>query len=105
LGEQKGKESKFLKACPESAKILKATPKNDGHVLKTKLSNPHFQRGLTWRGEKLAAIQQARIEGQTEEWILRNLMLGGVTRPTALKMMEDSKFIYGDENADREVST
>jgi hypothetical protein len=50
--------------------------------------------------EKLEAIQQARADGQTEEWILRNLMLGGVTRPTALKMMEDSKFIYGVENAE-----
>ena len=103
MSEQKGKEAKFLKACPESSKILQSTPKNNGLSLRTKLSNPHFQRGLTWRGEKLEAIQRARTEGQTEEWILKNLMLGGVTRPTALKMMEDSKFIYGDENAE-EVS-
>jgi hypothetical protein len=99
----KDREAKFLKACPESAKILQDMPKNNGLSLRTKLSNPHFQRGLTWRGEKLEAIQQARIEGRSEEWILRNLMLGGVTRPTALKMMEDSKFIY--ENEEAEVST
>ena len=100
----KDREAKFLKACPESAKILQDTSRNNGLSLRTKLSNPHFQRGLTWRGEKLEAIQQARNEGQSEEWILRNLMLGGVTRPTALKMMEDSKFIYGNENVAREVS-
>ena len=103
MGEQKGREANFLKACPESAKILKTTQKNNGLALKTKLSNPHFQRGLTWRREKLEAIQQARAERRSEEWILKNLMLGGATRPTALKMMEDSKFIYGDENVEREV--
>ena len=105
MSEQKGMEAKFLKACSESAKILSNAQKNNGLALKTKLSNPHFQRGLTWRGEKLQAIQQARAEGRSEEWILKNLMLGGVTRPTAMKMMEDSKFIYGTENADTEVST
>jgi len=103
LSAQKSKEAKFLRACPEGAKTLRDTLKEDGLDLKTKLSNPHFQRGLTWRGEKLGAIHQARIEGRSEEWILRNLMLGGVTRPTALKMMEDSKFIYGNENAEMEV--
>jgi hypothetical protein len=99
----KAREAKFIEACPESARLLKETPKKNDLNLKMKLSNPHFQRGLTWRGEKLGAIQQARIEGRDEEWILKNLMLGGVTRPTALKMMEDSKFIYGNENAEKEV--
>jgi len=92
---RKDKEEKFKEAFPESAKILE---EQKDITLQDRLRNPHFMRGLTWRKDKLEAVCEARIKGQPENWILEQLMLGGLTELTARKIMHDSGRLYRKEN-------
>jgi hypothetical protein len=75
--------------------IKKAEKENSDLSLSDKLHDPAFQRGVTWRMRKLQAIHDARNEGKSNDWILRELMVGGLTRQTAERIMDDSKFLFG----------
>jgi hypothetical protein len=68
-----------------------------GSDLTAQLMDSCFQRGLSWRGAKIEAIQTALEQGYSEEWILKTLMRGGLTRMTALRLITDCRYIHGGD--------
>jgi hypothetical protein len=88
------KNAKFSKACPESAKIL-----NQEKQGKTEFSNElrdgAYQRGCTFRAGKLSAIMKARQAGISDDQILRELRIGGLTIQKARELMKDSEELLG----------
>jgi hypothetical protein len=72
-------------------------PNTASSDLKAQLTDSCFQRGLSWRGAKIEAIQTALKQGYSEEWILKTLMCGGLTRMTALRLITDCKYIHGGD--------
>jgi hypothetical protein len=64
-------------------------PKIDSE-LRSKLNNSGFQRGLTWRNEKIQAVAEARQRGLSEKEIFRELKRSGLTDSTANTIMKDA---------------
>jgi hypothetical protein len=54
-----------------------------------------FQRGIIWRRTKLRVIHLARRSGVSEEQILRELRIGGITIQKARELMKDSEELFG----------
>lgn len=61
--------------------------------LRTKLSNTAWQRGLSWRAEKLEAIAEARRRGISEEEIFKQLKKAGLIDQTVKTLMKDAHFL------------
>jgi hypothetical protein len=64
-------------------------PKIDSE-LRSKLNNSGFQRGLTWRTEKIQAVAEARHKDISEKEIFRELKRSGLTDSTANTIMKDA---------------
>jgi hypothetical protein len=88
------RETKFAKACPESAKILE-DEKQSKNGFSDDLRDGAFQRGCKFRADKLRAILNARQAGVTDEQILRELRIGGITIQKARELMRDSEELLG----------
>jgi ribosome-binding protein aMBF1 (putative translation factor) len=54
-----------------------------------------FQKGLNWRKNKLEAIYRARKAGMSDEQILKELRLGGITIQKARELMRESEELLG----------
>jgi len=87
------RETKFAKAFPESAKILEQRQGANGFT--DDLRDGAFQKGILWRKNKLEAIYKARQTGVSDEQILKELMIGGITRQKARELMRDSEELFG----------
>jgi hypothetical protein len=88
------RETTFAKAFPESAKILEREKQNKNGFTED-LRDGAFQKGIMWRRNKLEAIFKARRAGVSDEQILRELMIGGITRQKARELMKDSEELFG----------
>jgi hypothetical protein len=64
-------------------------------VLSDELRDGGFQKGLNWRKNKINAIYHARKAGASDEQILRELRLGGITIQKARELMRDSEDLLG----------
>ena len=71
-------------------------PKIDSE-LRSKLNNSGFQRGLTWRTEKIQAVAEARHKGISEKEIFRELKRSGLTDSTANTIMKDAFYCDASE--------
>ncbi len=54
-----------------------------------------FQGGIMWRKNKIQAIHKARQVGVSDEHILRELRIGGITIQKARELMKDSEELLG----------
>lgn len=54
-----------------------------------------FQKGIHWRRCKLEAIFKTRNSGVSDEQILRQLRIGGITIQKARELMRDSEELLG----------
>ena len=76
-------------------------PKIDSE-LRSKLNNSGFQRGLTWRNEKIQAVAEARHKGISEKEIFRELKRSGLTDSTANIIMKDAFYCDASEEKNNE---
>lgn len=60
--------------------------------LSTKLTNTQWQKGLSWRQEKISAIAEARQKGIEEKTVFTYLKRAGLTDQTARKLMDDARY-------------
>jgi len=65
--------------------------------LKAQLNNTAWQRGLTWRNEKVNAVAEARRRGISEEEIFRQLKIAGLIEATAKAIMRDASYLEDSE--------
>jgi len=65
--------------------------------LKALLSDTAFQRGLTWRNQKVNAVAEARRRGIPEEDIFRELKRAGLIDATAKAIMRDAFYLEDSE--------
>ena len=61
--------------------------------LEIQLTNTQYQKGLSWRQEKLEAVAEARNRKIEEKTIFRILKRAGLTDQTARKIMRDARFL------------
>jgi hypothetical protein len=54
-----------------------------------------FQNGIKWRKGKLEAIHKARQAELTDEQILRELRISGITCHKAIELMTESEELFG----------
>jgi hypothetical protein len=64
--------------------------------LKASLNNTAWQRGLTWRNEKVNAVAEARRRGISEGEIFRQLKIAGLIDATARAIMKDASYLEGE---------
>lgn len=83
------------KECMEACQSKNVSSDISQSELETTLLDPSYMRGLNWRKAKLEAIHKARKQGYSEDWILRMLIRGGLTRATSIRLMNESKEVYG----------
>lgn len=90
-------QNKFKKAFPKSAKILEKTPEKPelDYELRAKLTNTAWQKGLTWRNEKIKAVAEARLKGISEQEIFKQLKIAGLIDMTARAIMDDAHYLEG----------
>jgi hypothetical protein len=91
---KEGREAKFARACPETAKMIEQE-KQITNDFSGDLRDGAFQKGINWRKNKLEAIHRARKAGLSDEQILRELRLGGITIQKARELMRDSEELLG----------
>jgi hypothetical protein len=91
---EKDRDAKFKEACPESAKILEQQYQNVNRFAED-LRDGAFQRGIKWRQDKLKAIFNARQASVSDQDILRELRIGGITAQKARELMKDSEELFG----------
>lgn len=65
--------------------------------LKAQLNNTAWQRGLSWRCEKVNAVAEARRRGISEEEIFRQLKIAGLIDATAKAIMKDASYLEDSE--------
>jgi len=84
----------------EEMSYSKKEQKNSGldSQLKTALNNTAWQRGLSWRNEKLNAVAEARRRGISEEEIFKQLKIAGLIDATAKAIMRDASYLENEEN-------
>jgi uncharacterized protein (DUF433 family) len=68
--------------------------------LKASLNNTAWQRGLTWRNEKVNAVAEARRKGISEQEIFRQLKIAGLIDATARAIMKDASYLEGEDFAE-----
>jgi hypothetical protein len=61
--------------------------------LKASLNNTAWQRGLTWRSEKVNAVAEARRRGISEDQIFGELKRAGLIDATARAIMKDASYL------------
>ena len=61
--------------------------------LKASLNNTAWQRGLTWRNEKLNAVAEARSKGISDKQIFGELKRAGLIDATAQAIMKDASYL------------
>jgi hypothetical protein len=92
---KKERDAKFKEACPEGAKELEKN--NSGTALdiqlRAKLTNTAWQKGLTWRNEKVQAVAEARRRGVSEKEIFKQLKRAGLVDATARDIMNDAFYL------------
>ena len=64
-------------------------------IFADELRDGAFQKGIHWRKNKLEAIYKARNAGVSDESVLRELRLGGITIQKARELMRDSEELLG----------
>ena len=64
---------------------------------KADLRDGAFQRGIMWRKNKLETICKARQSVVSDEQILRELRIGGITIQKARELMKDSEELFGEQ--------
>ena len=79
----------------ETEKSAVTLTKGEKIVFSDELRDGGFQKGLNWRKNKLEAINRARKAGVSDEQILRELRLGGITIQKARELMRDSEELLG----------
>ena len=87
--EEKNKSSHL-----ESAKNLQPTEPKE-NTFADELKDGAFQKGIHWRKNKIEVIYKARKAGVSDQEILRQLRLGGITIQKARELMRDSEELYG----------
>lgn len=93
-GKEVAKGLEFCSSeCMEAYKTK--NPISDSEIERD-LLDPSHMRGVYWRMAKLEAIHKARLQGFSDDWIMRLLMRGGLTRSTAKRLMNDSREVYED---------
>jgi hypothetical protein len=65
--------------------------------LKASLNNTAWQKGLTWRSEKVNAVAEARRRGISEEEIFKQLKIAGLIDATAKAIMKDASYLEDSE--------
>ncbi len=86
---------KHLNPTPEP-EAPKVTQKEGEKILfADELLDGAFQRGIHWRKNKLEAIYKARKAGVSDEQILRQLRIGGITIQKSRELMHDSEELLG----------
>ena len=68
--------------------------------LKAILNDTAWQRGLTWRNQKINAVAEARRRGITEEEIFKQLKIAGLIDATAKAIMRDAKYLEDSETTE-----
>lgn len=81
------KEAKSTKATYEQ----QSNPALDVE-LRSKLNNTAWQRGLSWRTEKIEAIAEARRRGIDEKEIFKQLKRAGLIDQTVKALMNDAHY-------------
>jgi hypothetical protein len=87
-------EIKSAKTCPQNTKNIEAEPQNK-NAFTDDLRDGAFQRGILWRKNKLEAIHKARQSTLSDDQIIRELRLGGITVQKARELMRDSEELLG----------
>lgn len=64
-------------------------------VFADELLDGAFQKGIHWRKNKLEVICKARKASASDEQILRQLRIGGITIQKARELMRDSEELLG----------
>jgi hypothetical protein len=93
----------YCKACaekhltPQPEIETPKAPVKEGEkiVFADELLDGAFQRGIQWRKNKLETICKARKAGASDEQILRQLRIGGITIQKARELMRDSEELLG----------
>jgi hypothetical protein len=93
----------FCRSCAEKHLSPKpegeskpVTEKNGDKILfSDELQDGAFQRGIHWRKNKIGTVFKARQAGVSDEMILRELRLGGITIQKARELMRDSEELLG----------
>lgn len=73
--------------------------------LKASLNNTAWQRGLTWRNEKIKAVAEARRRGISEKKIFKELKIAGLIDATAHAIMYDAKYLEDSETTSETKET
>ena len=60
--------------------------------LRSKLNNAGWQRGLSWRTEKIEAIAEARRRGVSEGEVFKQLKRAGLIDQTVKALMHDAHY-------------
>jgi hypothetical protein len=68
--------------------------------LNASLNNTAWQRGLTWRNEKVNAVAEARRRGISEGEIFRQLKIAGLIDATARAIMKDASYLDGEKSTE-----
>lgn len=87
---------KHLNTQPEKeVQVLANQKEGDKIAFADELRDGAFQKGIHWRKSKLEAIYKARKAGVSDEQVLRQLRLGGITIQKARELMKDSEELLG----------
>jgi|WetSurMetagenome_2_1015567.scaffolds.fasta_scaffold26128_2 hypothetical protein len=87
---------KHLNPKPEiETQTLANQKEGEKIVFAEELLDGAFQRGIHWRKNKLEVIFKTRKAGVSDEQILRQLRIGGITIQKARELMRDSEELLG----------
>jgi hypothetical protein len=92
--ELRKKSQQIVHANEDVAEAIDSKPIfNNGFT--NDLRDGAFQNGIKWRKGKLEAIYKARKAGLTDEQILRELRISGITFHKATELMKESEELFG----------
>ena len=74
----------------KSHREMKSKPPPFNNNIELILENPENQRGPTYRRNKIEAIHSAWKIGHDDNWVLWHLKRGGLTEPTAKRLIADA---------------
>lgn len=94
MEKYKQKQEENRKSDLETSKILQHSEHKE-NAFTNDLRDGAFQKGIHWRKNKIEAIHKARNTGVSDEHVLRELRLGGITIQKARELMRDSEELLG----------
>jgi hypothetical protein len=86
---------KHLNPQPEMEISKDYHKEGENIVYADELLDGAFQKGIHWRKNKLETIFKVRKAGVSDEQILRQLRIGGITIQKARELMRDSEELLG----------